>query len=90
MSFTPQHFGRSVACRAASHDDDVLWRLRGTGCLLLLGLLLAHEELAAACFNLPANNRVKRRRAKRLTGAKTEAGVMPRAPDGIFHQNTFG
>src|SRR5579872_994093 len=94
MSFAPQHFSRSVARRAASHDDDVLWRRPGTGRLLLLrlrlGLLLAYEELAAACFNLPACDRVKRRRAKRLTGAKTETGVMPRATDGVAHRDTFG
>jgi hypothetical protein len=90
ISFPPQHFRRSVTCGAASHDDDVLWRLRGPGRPLLLGLLFAHEELAAACFNLPRADRVKRRSAKRLTGAKTKTGVMPRAPDGIAHHKAFG
>jgi len=76
---------RSVARRTASDDDYVLRRLRGTGCTLLLGLLLADEDLAPACFNPPADDWVERRRAKCLAGAKTKARVVPRATDGITY-----
>jgi hypothetical protein len=60
ISLTAQHFRRSAARGTASHDDYVPRRLRGTDRTLLLRPLLAHEELAAACFNRPAADRVKR------------------------------
>jgi hypothetical protein len=78
ISFTPQHFGCGVPCRTAAHDDDVLWHFRRADPQrFLCGHLVAHEELAVARLNLPAGHRVKRRRAERLSRAKTETSVMP-------------
>src|SRR5262249_38224171 len=44
----------------------------------------------AAGLDLPRADRVERRRAKRLAGAKTETGVMPWASDGVVHNQPLG
>src|SRR5215469_178448 len=53
ISLSPQHFRGGITCGAASHDDDVLRRLGGPSRPFLGRLLFAHEEFAAAGFNLP-------------------------------------
>ena len=91
VALTAQHVGCREAGGAAADDDDgrgVLlhgWRRRGC-----LRKLLAHEHLAVPLLDLPARDRIQRRRAKRFAGLEAEARVMERAPDRLADDEAVG
>ena len=61
-----------------------------TASRFLSGSFSRTKSFAAAGFCLPGTDRVKRRSAERLAGAKTETGVMPWASDGIAGYEALG
>ena len=54
------------------------------------GNLLADEDPVARPLDAPAGDRIQRRRAQRLAGAQTEAGVMPGTAHRIVDDEPLG
>src|SRR5262245_51243667 len=82
----PQHLGCSKAGGASAAESYLNWSTRRwlpAWLRFRLRQLLAHENLAVLLLHLPARHRTQGRCAQGLTGAQIEAGMMPRAADGI-------
>src|SRR4029077_7370001 len=52
--------------------------------------LFTDIDFSVLLLDPPARDWVQRRGAQRLSGAQAEAGVVPRATDGIRHQHPLG
>ena len=52
--------------------------------------LFTHIDFPVALIDPPTRDRVERRRTQRLPAAQAEAGVVPRAADGIADKDPIG
>ncbi len=80
-----QRLGSTVAGATAADDDDRFRcaRIRKRRRAWRRIALFADIDDAALVFHPPARDRIERRRTHRRACAKAEAGMMPRAADGI-------
>src|SRR6185369_1834468 len=89
---SPQRLGCGIARRAAAHDDDRARpvALRREWARPRTLHLLRDDRLAAPPLDVPAGERLQRRRVLGLAGAQAETGVMPWTTDGVVHHESFG
>src|SRR5438128_12514263 len=85
IALAPQHLGRGVSRRTSAEDDDRLWpglRCRPRPALRRFELF-ANKDFFVLLLDPPAGHRIERRGAQCLSSTQAEAGVVPRATDGI-------
>ena len=87
----PQHLGRGKARRAAADDHDPAGCIdRPFAARDRLFALSPDKDAVALAIYLPDRKRVKGRRARGLSGAQIEAGVMPGAANGFADHEPLG
>jgi hypothetical protein len=87
----PKRRGGDITCRSSTHDHDRGQRIHLRNGAPIHSLeFLPSERHAFADLDAPALKGIEGRRAKRLTRLHVEAGVMPRAADGIAPDEPIG